>query len=379
VKKATVIGVLALTLTLAACSSGDTSSTAAPSKPAPTACPTGAPPAAGPPAGAPAGAPALVIAKTITPSDTSTSTVLKPSVAAQIQCGRAELATHNDVVYSTPTLPDGKPLALKLDILAPKSGGAKPLVVYVPGGGFIAAGKEGGLNRRTFVAEAGYVVASIQYRTTLNGAVYSDGIADVKSAVRYLRANAAKYRIDPKNVAVWGESAGAYLSAMTGVTNGLKQFEAGDNLDQSSEVQAVVDQFGASDLSKIAADFDPAAQQGYAGADNAVARYVTGPKSGKTLAQDPAAVAKANPITYVAANSPAFLLFHGSKDTIISPSQTLLLHNALRKAGADSTRYVVDGADHGDLAFLGNPKAGLPWTTQELMGHLTDFLATNLT
>ena len=112
-----------------------------------------------------------------------------------------------------------------------------------------------------FRSEAGYAVASVRYRTILDGATYVDGVADVKSAVRFLRARAADFGLDASRVAVWGESAGGYLAAMTGTTWGVGEFETGDHDDQSSEVSAVIDLFGPSDLLKTADDFDEAAQR----------------------------------------------------------------------------------------------------------------------
>jgi len=106
-------------------------------------------------------------------------------------------------------------------------------------------------------------------------------------------------------------------------------------------------------------------------------RHVTGP-GGPSLAASPDAVAAANPITSITADAPPFVIFHGDNDLIISPSQTLMLHNALVAAGVDSTRYVVHGAGHGDLAFLGDLEAGLPWTTQEVFGKLVDFVDSTL-
>jgi acetyl esterase/lipase len=164
--------------------------------------------------------------------------------------------TIKDVVFGEPTLLDGTTKKLAMDIQIPQGPGPKPLVVYIPGGGFVRASKASAINLRTFVAEAGFVIASIQYRTLPDGANYHDSIADVKSAIRHLRAHADKYGIDPGEVAVWGASAGGYLAAMVGVTGDIKSFDVGDNLDQSSAIQAVVDKFGASDMSKIAADFD---------------------------------------------------------------------------------------------------------------------------
>ena len=159
------------------------------------------------------------------------------------------------------SLPNGKSKPLKMDILIPESARKRAIVVYVPGGGFVVAAKEGALNLRTYVAEAGFVVASVEYRTTRDGANYRDGVEDIKAAIRYLRANAGRIWNRCHPVAVWGESAGGYLAAMVGVTNGNSSFVAGDNLNQSSDVQGVIDDFGASDISKIAADFDAATQR----------------------------------------------------------------------------------------------------------------------
>ncbi|MCU1683987.1 MAG: alpha/beta hydrolase [Amycolatopsis sp.] len=325
--------------------------------------------------GAPAGALKMVVAKLVAPSDTSTSTVIDPT-GPQIECGKTAVDTHNDVVYSKPA----PGTELKLDVIVPKTGGTKPLVVYVSGGGFVQSIKEAALDQRTFIAEAGYVVASVQYRTTTTGATYRDAVSDVKAAIRYLRAHADEYGINPAKVGVWGESAGGYLAAMTGTTNGVKTFEAGDNLDQRSDVQAVVDKFGPSDLTKIQADFDPATQEAYVGPGGSTAAFVYGPDSGMAIGADPAAVAGANPATYVDSASPAFLLFHGDDDRIISPSQTLLLHTALRAKGVDSTRYVLSGAGHGDLAAIlgGDPESALPWTTAEVVGEIVAFFGKHL-
>ncbi|WP_330186339.1 alpha/beta hydrolase [Dactylosporangium sp. AC04546] len=310
------------------------------------------------------------------PGDTSTSTVLTAD-GPQIACGKAKVDRHADITYASPTTA-GTKVDLKMDVLVPAAEGAQPAVVYLPGGGFANASKEAALDQRTYVAEAGFVVASIQYRTTTNGATYLDAVKDVRSAVRYLRAHAAEYGIDPEHIAVYGESAGGYLAAMVGTTNGVKDFEAGDNLDLSGDVQAVVDKFGPSDLAKIGADFDAAAQQANVRPGNNAARWVFGQGTTKSVTADPAAVKRANPVTYVDPTDPAFLLLHGDDDRLVSPSQTLLVHNALRANGVDTTRYVVKGAGHGDLAFVGDPQSGMLWTTQKVMDPIVNFLTSHL-
>jgi acetyl esterase/lipase len=312
------------------------------------------------------------IAASIAPSDTSTSIVIRPDRDDQIQCGKTPLKTIQDVVYASPRLKDGKSLSLKMDILIPEPARKRTVVVYVPGGGFVVAAKEGALNLRTYVAESGFAVASIQYRTSRDGATYRDGVADIKAAIRYLRANAAKYGIDADVVAVWGESAGGYLAAMVGVTNHNSAFEAGADLNQSSDVQGVIDDFGASDLSKMAADFDAPTQHATY-TNEGLIQYIGKSSDAKTLDAGIATTA-ANPLKYIQANAPPFLILHGNQDRLVSPSQTLLLHDALVAAGARSTRYVVDGAGHGDLAFMGDTQSGLLWSTNQVMNLIVTFL-----
>jgi acetyl esterase/lipase len=321
--------------------------------------------------------PRPVMASTITASDSSTSTVIHPDPNDQITCGNTTVKTIDDVVFTTRMLPSGKSIDLLMDVQMPEGPGKKPLVVYVTGGGFIQAPKEGALNLRSYVAEAGFVVASVQYRTIAQRAMYRDGISDVKSAIRFLRANADKYGIDPRRVAVWGESAGGYIAAMVGVTNGIKTFDVGDHLDQSSDVEAVIDKFGASDTSKLFADFDLHAQQANSAKDNPIAQYI-GMEPGSHRLDARVAATIANPVTYIKPAAPPFLIFHGSQDKLVSPSQTLILHNALTAAGVHSTRYVLQGAGHGDLSFLGDSKSGLPWSTNQTMGIIVDFLRNSL-
>jgi acetyl esterase/lipase len=311
------------------------------------------------------------MATSVAPSDTNTSIVIRPNRGDQIQCGKTPIRKIEDVVYAAPKQPGGK--ALKMDLLIPESARKRTIVVYVPGGGFIVAAKESALNLRTYVAEAGFAVASVQYRTTHDGANYRDGVEDIKAAIRYLRANAERYGIDASAVVVWGESAGGYLAAMVGVTNRDSTFDAGANLKQSSDVQGVIDDFGASDISKLAADFDAVTQHAIY-TNEGIVRYI-GKESGANTLDLGVAATAANPIQYINADAPPFLIFHGNQDRMISPSQTLILHDALILAGVRSTRYVVDGAGHGDLTFMGDAHSGLLWSTKKVMNLIVDFLS----
>jgi acetyl esterase/lipase len=312
------------------------------------------------------------IAASVAPSDTSSSIVIRPDRNDQIQCGKASIKSIEDVVYAAPKLPDGKSTSLKMDILIPEPVRKRTIVVYVPGGGFVMAPKESALNLRTYIAEAGFAVASVQYRTTRDGANYRDGVGDIKSAIRYLRANAGKYGIDAAVVAVWGESAGGYLATMVGVTNHDGRFESGANLNQSSDVQGVIDDFGASDISKIAADFDAVTQHAIY-TNEGLVQYI-GKASDASALDSSIATMGANPLKYIQTNAPPFLIFHGNQDRMVSPSQTLILHDALVAMGVRSTRYVVDGAGHGDLSFMGDTQSGLLWSTNKVINMVVDFL-----
>ncbi len=138
---------------------------------------------------------------------------------------------------------------------------------------------------------------------------------------------------------------------MIGTTNGVKEFDVGENLDQSSDVQAAIDIYGLSDLTKVGADFSQEIQESHRSAGASEALFVNGiPPFGKggSIESDPESARAANPMTYISRKTPPFLLMHGDKDHLVSPSQTQLLHDALTEKGIDSTRYVVEGADHAD-------------------------------
>ena len=296
----------------------------------------------------------LLMPKFIKPTDNSTSILLtdlsKERHFMKELPADSELNLLRDIVFHESLSIDGEPMSLSMDLLTFRDGKIRPCVVYIVGGGFSFAAKERNLYDRYEVAKAGYVVASVQYHVISNG-IYSDAVKDVKAAVRYLRANAEKYGIDTDNIAVWGESAGGYLAAMAGTTNGVKEFEAGAYPDQSSNVKAAIDVYGLSDLTKIGDDYDEAAAKSHYTVNSPDGQFIHGKNSGLTSLDKPEAVAKANPITYVDKNDPPFLLFHGTRDMSVSPSQTLLLHNALREAGVPSTRYVLEGAGHATAEF----------------------------
>lgn len=272
----------------------------------------------------------------------------------------------SDVVYEQVPMRGYPNVAMKMDILQPKSEKKLPAIVYVTGGGFINANKDNGIQLRMHLAEAGYVVASIQYRVAPT-ARFPEPLEDVKSSIRYLKAHADQFGIDPERVGIIGGSAGGYLAAMAATTSGTTTFDKGDNLQAGSDVKAAVDLYGLSDLTRIGDDYSDAVKEAHQSAGATEALWVNGSavfggKDGGILA-DPEGAQKANPITYISRTSAPMLLMHGTNDTIVSPSQTDLLFQALQRHNIPSKRYLVEGAAHG----------GIYWNQEEVLQIITDF------
>jgi acetyl esterase/lipase len=255
-----------------------------------------------------------------------------------------------DVVYSQVASRGFQNVALKMDLLVPQNKAKKPALIYVTGGGFINANRANAIQERLRIAEAGYVVASINYRVAPTSR-FPQPLEDVKSAVRFLRANAARFGVDPERIGIMGGSAGGYLAAFAAATSGSKAFDAGENLGVSSAVRCAVDLYGVSDPARIGDDFSDEVKAGHRSAGATEALWVNGSvvfggKDGGIQA-DPEAARKANPVAYVTEKSAPMLLMHGTADTVVSPSQSDLMYQALRSKGVDAERVLVPGAKHG--------------------------------
>jgi acetyl esterase/lipase len=248
------------------------------------------------------------------------------------------VAAHRDLVYAKV---NGK--ELKLDVFVPeKADGPLPLIVWIHGGGWQSGSKSNCLPLTLGFVERGYVLASIDYR--LSGeAIFPAQIEDCKAAIRWLRANAGEYHIDPDHLAAWGSSAGWHLVALVGTSGDVKEFDKGDHLDTSSRVQAVVDFFGPTDLVQFV---QTPRYTGHAKADSPESKLLGG-----AVLENKDKAAKANPIEYITKDDPPFLIAHGTADPLVSPAQSELLNAALQKAGVESSLHPVAGAKHGGPEF----------------------------
>ena len=237
----------------------------------------------------------------------------------------------------------------KLDLYLPeKAGGPLPVIVWVHGGAWLGGNKDNP-PALPFVAR-GYAVASVNYRLSQH-AKFPAQIEDCKAAIRWLRANAKTYHLDPDRIGVWGASAGGHLVALLGTTGGVKKLEGnGGNADQSSRVQAVVDWFGPTDFAKIGRQSGPDSKLDHDAPDSPEARLIGGP-----VQQNKKKAAAASPVTYVTREAAPFLIMHGDRDPVVPYAQSEELAAALKKAGARVTLKKVEGAGHGGKEF-GTPE-----------------------
>ena len=228
-----------------------------------------------------------------------------------------------------------------LDLYLPTTPGKHPLVIWIHGGGWRAGSKD--RCGYTYLVNDGYAVASINYRLSVD-ATFPAQIHDCKGAVRFLRANAAKYGIDPERVGVIGGSAGGHLAALLGTTADVKELEGniGGNLTQSSRVQAVVDLFGPTVLysdrreDHLRLDFP----------GNPLWNLFGGqPSKMQELAK------QASPLFHVTKDDAPILMLHGTRDIIVELLHSEKLRDACVEQEIDHRLIVMEGAAHGGPQF----------------------------
>jgi acetyl esterase/lipase len=224
-----------------------------------------------------------------------------------------------------------------MTLFAPTTAAAHPVpaVLQVHGGGWQQGSRLlslSGSGTAADLVDAGFVVASIDYRLAPENP-WPDQIEDVKCAVRFLRAHATDLGIDADQIAALGTSAGGQLVSLLGTTGSSPLWEAGSFLNVSSEVEAVVDEFGPADLS--ARDWPPIS--------SAMIRRVFGAAPGTASP----VLAAASPLLHVAAGDPPFLIVQGTDDQVVPPSQSERFASQLRSAGVNVRLVLVDGGRHG--------------------------------
>ncbi|MEP6601687.1 MAG: alpha/beta hydrolase [Nitrospirota bacterium] len=226
---------------------------------------------------------------------------------------------------------------LLLDLYLPaEASGAVPVIIYLHGGGW-EQGSRHQCPAFGLIPE-GFAVASIDYRLSRE-APFPAQIEDCKAAVRWLRANASKYNLDPDRFGVWGTSAGGHLAALLGTSGGAQELEGGgDNLQYSSRVQAACAVSAPTDLRKFGTN--PAGAQIGPRAQQVLTNLFGGAENKGALA------AMASPIKYVSKDDPPFLVVHGEYDRVVPVEQAHQFYEALQKAGVKATLKILPNQGH---------------------------------
>jgi acetyl esterase/lipase len=223
---------------------------------------------------------------------------------------------------------------LQLDLARPDGNGPYPAVVCIHGGGFRAGTRDGydGLIKK--LADHGYVAVTVTYRLAPKYK-FPAAVHDVKAAVRWLRANAEKYHVDPQSIGAMGGSAGGHLAQFLGVTADQKEFEGdGSHADQSSRVACVVNFYGPSDFTKSYGKSVDAAE-------------VLPLFLGGNLEQARRQHILASPLYWVTPAAAPTLCIHGTQDNYVAFEQAQWLVEKLKAADVEAELLPIEGAGHG--------------------------------
>jgi acetyl esterase/lipase len=282
-----------------------------------------------------------------------------------------------DVTYAS--LPGYRPM--KLDLFLPperfKAKGPRPVVIYIHGGGWVAGGPRRSAAYKDWpgvlaaLAGQGYVVASVAYRFARE-APFPAAIQDVKTAIRWLRANAGEYNIDKTRFVAWGQSAGGQLASLAAVSCGVAALtpearvvpnnrtvevapSTAEGADQESDcVQGAVSWFGIYDFATMPAMGPTPIYLGCGDAPCPKAR-----------------VEAASPVSYVDRSDPPILLMHGTDDKTVPVAQSEQFHSALKAAGVKSDLIVVPAAEH---SWLGPTPAATRDVSKMALARSLDFI-----
>ena len=235
---------------------------------------------------------------------------------------------------------------LALDLYRPDAPGPVPLVVYVHGGAWKKGDKAADASARLArFAEHGIALASINHRF-IDQALFPAALHDVKGAIRWLRAHGAELGLSTERIGLWGATSGAHLASLAALTQNDPEWEgtSGGNADVSSAVHAVVHWFGPVDL--VSSAHRTWLEK------ILLAPPIEPPLFGADTIEEVASLARAaSPLFRASADAPPFLISHGDRDRVLPRSESEAFHDALSRAGAQSSLLIVAGAGHEDHAF----------------------------
>lgn len=201
-----------------------------------------------------------------------------------------------------------------------------PLIIWLCGGSFTEVDRNIWMPELVYFAKQGFAVAAVDY-SVIQLTRYPDQLVDIKEAIRYIRAHAKEFHIDPDRIAIMGESAGGYLSILAGITGKETEYDNGTYSQYSSEVQAVVAWYPCVEMEWLVPD-----------------------RKSVNMAEDVENYPNLSEI--VKADMPPCLLLHGTEDSLVPAEHSEVLYKALLDKGNDADLYLVEGANHADRPFV---------------------------
>jgi len=263
----------------------------------------------------------------------------------RINTSEPKLWLDTDITFShVPVWFNSNTKSLKLSLLKPIEDQNRnyPCIVWLCGGAWLEVNRNAFLANFSSMARQGFIIAGVEYRTS-NVAKFPAQLEDVKAAIRFLRANAENFGIDPSLIGIMGESAGGHLACLAGTTNGNCSFDKGQNLTESSDVQAVCAWYPGIDLESELEEDVLESFGGIRPQDQLL---------GKRTAGNPEMARPANPKHYVSKGCPPFLLIHGGDDNLVPSSHSEGLYNALVAIGSTADLVLIEGAGHATIEFF---------------------------
>ena len=223
-----------------------------------------------------------------------------------------------------------------------------PLLIYVPGSAFHWQNVKGNIPNVSLLANRGFAIAMVQYRGS-EAAPFPAQMLDTKAAVRFLKLNAPKYRLNPDNVYLMGDSSGGHTVLMAGLTVGLEKFEEAIYSEVSSGVKGIIDFYGPTDISKMCNELstpdhiEPDSPEGFL-----IGRI--------NVLEHPELTEPTVIMNYIdsARETPPVLIFHGTNDELVPFGQSCMLYDKLNECNKKATFYAIDNAHHGGSEFWSN-------------------------
>lgn len=271
--------------------------------------------------------------------------------------GKYTVSAQTGIVYKT--VGD---VEIKLNLFLPVDEGrpleGAPLLIDIVSGGWNSPGPgDGGFWRRIGAVERGFAVASVAHRSVTPECVFPAQIEDMKAAVRFLRAHAGEYGLDVNRFAAMGASSGGHMASMLGISDEYRQFDVGENLDQSSQVNAVIDLCCTADMAFY---LERSPEQ----TPSPVYQVLGSAKRNDLPYAEQAAplldkARRYSPITYVNADFSPTLILQGVLDEAVVPSQSCLFYEALKRAKVKTELHLANDKGHTAEIFSDGEKARL--------------------